>query len=95
MQVIIGVDPHKASHTAVAIDSAEVELSSKRVRANRAQVEQLLCWAEPFPARCWAVDGADGMGYLLAQQLVAQGEHVVNVPRHWLRGRGCWRRGRA
>lgn len=80
MQVIIGVDPHKGSHTAVAIDAAEVELSSKRVRASRTQVEQLLCWAEPFPARCWAIEGADGMGYLLAQQLVASGEHVFNVP---------------
>jgi transposase len=28
----------------------------------------------------WAIEGADGMGYLLAQQLVATGEHVVNVP---------------
>jgi hypothetical protein len=80
MQVIIGVDPHKASHTAVAIDSSEVELGSKKVRASRAQVEQLLDWAAPFPARLWAVEGAEGMGYLLAQQLVASGEHVCNVP---------------
>jgi transposase len=48
MQVVIGVDPHKASHTAVAIDEAEDELSSVRVRATRLQVEQLLGWAEPF-----------------------------------------------
>ena len=41
MQVIIGVDPHKASHTAVAIDSSEVELASKKVRASRAQVERV------------------------------------------------------
>jgi transposase len=80
MQVIIGVDPHKASHTAVAIDSSEVELASKKVRASRSQVEQLLDWAAPFPARLWAVEGAEGMGYLLAQQLVASGEHVCNVP---------------
>src|SRR5688572_12556597 len=80
MQVIIGVDPHKASHTAVAIDSSEVELASKKIRASRAQVEQLLDWASPFPARLWAVEGAEGMGYLLAQQLVASGEHVCNVP---------------
>ena len=50
------------------------------MRATAAQVEQLLAWAEPFPARTWAIEGADGMGYLLAQQLVAAGEHVVNVP---------------
>ena len=80
MQVIIGVDPHKASHTAVAISATEDELASKRVRATRAQVDQLLAWAAPFPTRVWAVEGADGMGYLLAQQLVATGEHVLNVP---------------
>jgi len=39
-----------------------------------------LAWAEPFPTRLWAIEGADGMGYLLAQQLVATGEHVLNVP---------------
>ncbi|HKY16325.1 MAG TPA: IS110 family transposase [Microthrixaceae bacterium] len=80
MQVIIGVDPHKASHTAVAIDSNEDQLALKKVRASRSQVPQLLAWAQPYRARVWAVEGADGMGYLLAQQLVASGEHVVNVP---------------
>ena len=76
MQVIIGVDPHKASHTAVAISAGEDELARKKVRATRTQVDQLLAWAEPFPTRTWAIEGADGLGYLLAQQLVAAGEHV-------------------
>lgn len=80
MQVIIGVDPHKGSHTAVAISAGEDELDHKKVRACRTQVDQLLAWAEPFPTRTWAIEGADGMGYLLAQQLVATGEHVLNVP---------------
>ena len=80
MQVIIGVDPHKASHTAVAIEHERGQLDLKKVRASRSQVEQLLAWAQPFRARLWAIEGADGMGYLLAQQLVASGEHVVNVP---------------
>jgi transposase len=78
--VIIGVDPHKASHTAVAIDASEAPLDRKKVRACRTQIDQLLAWAEPFGARTWAVEGADGMGYLLAQKLVASGEHVFNVP---------------
>ena len=33
MKVIIGVDPHKASHTAVAIDPSEDELSRLRIRS--------------------------------------------------------------
>ncbi len=33
-----------------------------------------------LPGLLWAIEGADGMGYLLALQLVATGEHVLNVP---------------
>src|SRR5215213_1212418 len=80
MQVIIGVDPHKASYTAVAIGDDEGELTRVRVRATRAQTEQLLVWAEPFDRRLWAIEGADGLGFLLAQQLIAAGETVVDVP---------------
>jgi transposase len=80
VKVIIGVDPHKASHTAVAISGDEDELGSLKVRATRGQVDQLVGWAEPFPARTWAIESAGGLGYLLAQQLVAAGEDVVDVP---------------
>jgi transposase len=80
MQVVIGIDPHKASHTAVAIDVGEVELSSVRVRATRRQVDQLVEWAEPFEKRSWAIESAGGLGYLLAQQLVSRGEEVFDVP---------------
>ena len=33
-----------------------------------------------FDERVWAVESANGLGYLLAQQLVAAGERVVDVP---------------
>ena len=39
MQVIIGVDPHKASHTAVAIGDNEGELGAVKVRRPRQQVD--------------------------------------------------------
>lgn len=80
MSVIIGVDPHKATHTAVAVDTNELELGTLQVRANSTQVKRLLAWAEPFGERTWAVEGAGGCGYLLSQQLVAAGETVLNVP---------------
>ena len=80
MAVIIGVDPHKATHTAVAIDRTEAELGRAKVRATRKQVPQLLSWAEPLGSRTWAIESAGGLGYLLAQQLVAAGETVVDVP---------------
>ena len=80
MVVVIGVDPHKASHTAVAISAGEEALAQKKVRSGAAQVRQLLLWAEPFGSRCWAIESASGLGYLLAQQLVSAGETVVDVP---------------
>src|ERR671910_3457415 len=66
ISVIIGVDPHKATHTAVAIDRTEAELARARVRATRKQVPQLLRWAEPLGDRTWAIESAGGLGYLLA-----------------------------
>ena len=79
MTVMIGVDPHKATHTAVAIGDDERELATIKVRATRKQVPQLLAWAAPFESRTWAIESAAGMGYLLAQQLVDAGESVVAV----------------
>ena len=77
--VMIGVDPHKGSHTAVVTGPAEEPLGELRVRACAAQAEQLLAWAAAWPERTWAVEGAGGLGRLLAQQLVAAGERVLDV----------------
>jgi transposase len=80
MSVIIGVDPPKASHTAVAIGGDEREVAKVTVRATCQQTAKLLAWAEPFSERTWAIESAGGLGYLLAQQLVDGGEHVLDVP---------------
>jgi transposase len=77
--VMIGVDPHKGSHTAVVIDQQEVVLGQVRVRASAVQAQRLLAWAAAWPERTWAAGGARGMGHLLAQQLVAAGERVLDV----------------
>src|SRR6266851_10136466 len=77
--VMIGVDPHKGSHTAVAISGSEELLGQLRVRASAAQASKLLEWAAEWPERTWAVEGAGGLGHLLAQQLLAAGEQVAGV----------------
>jgi hypothetical protein len=56
--VMIGIDPHKASHTAVVISGAEEPLGELRVRASAAQAGRLLAWAAAWPERTWAVEGA-------------------------------------
>ena len=89
--VMIGVDPHKASHTAVAISAAEEPLGELRVRACAAQAERLLAWAAAWPQRTWAVEGAGG--------LVARSSCWRRVSGCWMcrpswaRGSGCWPRG--
>jgi transposase len=77
--VTIGVDPHKGSHTAVAIGSDEEPLAKLRVRASAGQAQRLVAWAVAWPERTWAVEGAGGLGHLVAQQLVAMGERVLDV----------------
>jgi transposase len=66
MRVMIGIDPHKATHTAVAIDDSEVMLDELRVRACNSQLTRLRSWAEPYEDRVWAIESARGLGYLLA-----------------------------
>ena len=77
---IIGIDPHKGSHSAAVIDGDERVVAQLSVCADRRQRDRLLRWAVPFEPRQWAIEGAAGHGALLAQQLVAAGEVVVEVP---------------
>lgn len=77
---VIGIDPHKGSHTAAVLDDSERFVGQLRVNADRWQRDRLLRFAEPFEPRTWAVEAAGGLGSLLAQQLVAVGECVVDVP---------------
>ena len=78
--IMIGIDPHKATHTAVAVDDHEVVLGELTVRASAVQADRLRRWADNFDDRRWAVEAANGLGYLVSQQLVAAGETVFDVP---------------
>jgi transposase len=79
--MIIGVDPHKSSHTASAVDPAtNSTVASLRIDASLVGYRELICWAKQFPQRRWAVEGARGLGRHLAQWLVARGEIVLDVP---------------
>jgi transposase len=91
--VMIGVDPHKGSHTVVAIDAAEKQLDELRVRASASQAERLLAWAQGWPERTWAVEGAGGVGHLLAQQLLSAGERAGCAAQAQCQGAaaGSWR----
>jgi transposase len=81
--VLIAVDPHKSSHTACAVDEGGRVLATRRVSAD--QQARLFAWAQQWPQRRWAVEGARGLGHALAQWLVGQGEQVVDVPARLVR----------
>ena len=80
--VMIGIDPHKRNHTAVAVNRCEDVLSKRLVHAGSAQIAELIGWADGLDdkQRTWAIESAGGLGYLLAQQLLAAGERVVDIP---------------
>lgn len=79
--MIIGIDPHKLSHTANAVDPAtNTTVSSLRIDASLAGYRQIMRWAKQFPERRWAVENANGLGRHLSQWLVARDEYVLDVP---------------
>ncbi|ORM38155.1 MULTISPECIES: IS110 family transposase [Williamsia] len=79
--IVIGIDPHKSSHTATAVDPAtNVDLGSLRIRSTEPDYQALLEWAGRWPEHRWAVENAKGLGHHLSLWLVQQGESVVDVP---------------
>jgi hypothetical protein len=56
--ITIGIDPHKASLTAVAVDASGTLLGRRRLLVNAGTLSQLRAWAAGWPARRFAVEGA-------------------------------------
>lgn len=81
LMIIIGVDPHKSSHTAAARDAdTHQALDTLRIEASHPEYRRMLSWATRFAQRRWAVENASGLGRHLAQWLLERGETVLDVP---------------
>jgi transposase len=79
--VLIAVDPHKASNTAAVLDPVSKTLVESARFANTVDgYAQLSAFAAQWAQRRWAVEGCHGAGRSLAQRLVADGEMVLDVP---------------
>jgi transposase len=79
--VMIAVDPHKASNTAAVLDPVtKTVIEAARFANTREGYERLAGFAQRWEQRRWAVEGCRGAGRSLAQRLVADGEHVLDVP---------------
>jgi transposase len=83
--MVIGVDPHKSTHTAAAVDRATGELrSSETVAARTPGNARLLDWARALDdERVWALEDCRHVSGGLERFLVERGERVVRVaPKH-------------
>ncbi len=79
--VVIGIDPHKSSHTAVAIDAAGRQLACKTVRSDNDGLLRLRAWASRFGAELvWAVEDGRGVAGRLVRALIGTGATVKWVP---------------
>ncbi len=80
--IVIGIDPHKQSHSAAAVERERGELVAERtVRARRVGFEQLLGWARSLgEERLWAVEDCRHVSISLERFLLESGEQVVRVP---------------
>jgi transposase len=80
--IVIGIDPHKRSHTAAAVERLSGELrGDKTVAAREHGQAQLLLWARSLDGeRLWALEDCRHVSGSLERFLLARGERVVRVP---------------
>jgi transposase len=88
LDVVIGVDTHKRTHTAAAVGSTGALLEHLTVPADRAGYRRLIAFGEGYPkSRVWAVEGTATFGAGLTTALLARSERVVEVDRPQRPGR--------
>ena len=79
--VLISVDPHKASATVAVLDPmTRTPLDGARFANTAEGYLELRRFARRWRRRSWAIEGCRGAGRSLSQRLVADGERVVDVP---------------
>ena len=78
--VVIGMDPHKRSATIEVMAGDEAVLGGGRYGTDAAGYKVMLAHGMRFPERTWAIEGCQGIGRHIANRLIADGEHVVDVP---------------
>jgi transposase len=97
--MVIGVDPHKHSHTAVAADELGRKKAQKTARARRDGHRELIAWGRQAcpDGRTWAVEDVRHVAGGLVRELLAAGEAVVFVPPKLMAGarRGGRERGKS
>ena len=78
--VEIGMDPHKRSATIEVMTSDEAVLDGGRYGTDVSGYRAMRRAVRRWPERTWAIEGCQGIGRHIARRLIADGEHVVDVP---------------
>jgi hypothetical protein len=81
-EVIIGVDTHKDTHTAVALDTLGTRLGTNTIVVSREGYRQIEAWARSFGSvRAFGIECTGSYGAGLSRALQASGYRVVDVNR--------------
>jgi transposase len=77
----IGIDPHKHTHSGVAVDPVGVQIAQRSVAARREGFGQLLEWARKLDSeRVWVLKDVRHVSGSLERFLIDRGETVVRLP---------------
>lgn len=85
--IVIGIDPHKKTHTAVAAAESGKPLENLTVVARHKGHERLLDWARDLDVdRVFALEDCRHVSGALERFLIGRGEKVVRVPPKMMAG---------
>jgi len=81
-KVIIGIDTHKATHVAVALDTQGTRLAALSIPTNPKGYLELERWSQSLgEVHAFGIEGTGSFGAGLSRSLLAQGHNVVEVTR--------------
>jgi hypothetical protein len=78
--VVIGMNSHKPSATIEVMACNEAVLDGGRYGTDASGYRAMLRSVRRWQERTWVVEGCQGIGRHIATRLIADGEHVVDVP---------------
>jgi len=86
--IVIGIDPHMKTHTAVAVDCVTgASLGMRTVTGDGTGHDELLAWARDLgPERHFAIEDCRHVSGRLERHLLGNGERVVRVPPKMMAG---------
>jgi transposase len=86
--IVVGIDPHMKTHTAVAVDAVTgVSIAERTVTCDGPGHDELLAWARGLDAkRRFAIEDCRHVSGRLERYLIPRGERVVRVPPKMMAG---------